>query len=102
MVPVFLPLALALAPDPAPPRILYIDRDFPKPGNEDEYRQIEDDAARICAEMTCPNPYIGIESLTGRKEAWWINAFASEEAGSSISVHSQESIARFNPRQNSG
>jgi hypothetical protein len=47
MVPVFLPLALALAADPAQPRILYIYRDFPKLGNEDEYRQIEVDAARI-------------------------------------------------------
>jgi hypothetical protein len=41
------------------------------------YRAIEDDAARICAELECPNPYLALESLSGRHEAWWLNAFAS-------------------------
>lgn len=59
------------------PQVLNIAREFPAPGNEEKFRQIEEDAARICAEMKCPNPYIGIESLTGPKEAWWINGFAS-------------------------
>ena len=63
-----------------PSRVLNIHRDFLLPGNEEKYRTIEEDGARICAEMKCPNPYIGIESLTGPKEAWWINGFESDAA----------------------
>ena len=61
-------------------RVLNISREFPIPESEEQYRKIEEDAARICAELKCPNPYIGIESLTGPKEAWWINGFASMDA----------------------
>jgi hypothetical protein len=61
-------------------RVLNIHRDILLPGIEEKYRAIEEDGARICAEMPCPNPYIGIESLTGPKEAWWINGFESDAA----------------------
>jgi hypothetical protein len=60
------------------PRFLYIYRDSLKRGADSAYRAIEDDGAQICADLRCPNPYIGIESLSGSHEAWWINAFATE------------------------
>jgi len=61
----------------APPRILYIYRDSLKQGVDSTYRAIEDYAAQICADLKCPNPYLGLESLSGPHEAWWINAFAN-------------------------
>ncbi len=60
------------------PRFLYIYRDSLKAGVDSAYRAIENDGAQICADFTCPNPYIGLESLSGQHEAWWINAFATE------------------------
>jgi hypothetical protein len=66
------------APTPAqPPRILQIFREPLKPGVEAEYDRIEADTARKCAELRCPHPYLGLESLTGPKEAWWFNAYDS-------------------------
>jgi hypothetical protein len=62
-----------------PRQILQIYRDFLKPGSEDAYSKIEQDAARICAEMKCPHPYLAIESLTGPKEVWFLNGYVSIE-----------------------
>jgi hypothetical protein len=61
-----------------PPRLLEIFRDFVKPGSEAAFRSVEEDAARICAELGCPHPHLAIESLTGPMEVWWLNAFESE------------------------
>lgn len=58
-------------------QLLYIAREFVKPGAEARYIEIEQDAARICRELHCPHPYLGIESLTGPKQCWWFNGFAS-------------------------
>jgi hypothetical protein len=60
------------------PRFMYIYRDSLKSGVDSAYHVIEDDGAQICADLRCPNPYIGIESMCGPHEAWWINAFATE------------------------
>ena len=62
----------------AVPRFMYIYRDSLKHGVDSAYRAIEDDAAQICADLQCPNPYIAIESLNSPHEAWWINVFTSE------------------------
>ncbi len=59
-------------------QLLYVARESLKPGAEARYLEIEQDAARICRELKCPHPYIGIESLTGPKQCWWFNGFASE------------------------
>jgi hypothetical protein len=59
-------------------RFMYIYRDSLKRGVDSAYRAIEDDAAQICADLRCPNPYIGVESLSGPHEAWWLNTFATE------------------------
>jgi hypothetical protein len=62
----------------APPRFLYIYRDSLKLGVDSSYGAIEDEAARICADLRCPNPYLALESLSGPHEAWWLNAMATE------------------------
>src|SRR5690349_7872424 len=69
--------AMPICAQEHPPQILEIYRDFPKAGGEAAYRRIEEDAARICGELRCPHPYVGIESLTGPKEAWWLNGYES-------------------------
>jgi hypothetical protein len=66
-----------VAQGPAP-RFMYIYRDSLKRGVDSAYRVIEDDGAQICADLRCPNPYIGIESLNGPHEVWWFNVFATE------------------------
>jgi hypothetical protein len=57
---------------------LLIHRDVLKPGVEATYRAIEEDAARICAELKCPNPHLAIESVTPPTEVLWLTAFESE------------------------
>ena len=61
----------------AAPRFLYVYRDSLKRGVDSAYRAIENDGAQICADHRCPNPYLGLESLTGPHEAWWLNTFAT-------------------------
>jgi hypothetical protein len=61
-----------------PPKILQIYRDFVKPGSEAAFRTVEEDAARMCAELHYPHPHAAIESVTDPREVWWLNAFASE------------------------
>ncbi|HKW97590.1 MAG TPA: hypothetical protein VJN43_07635 [Bryobacteraceae bacterium] len=70
--------AMCVGAQQRPAQRLYVYRDFLKPGSDDAYRKIEIEAARVCAEMKCPHPYLGIESLTGPKEAWWLNGFRSD------------------------
>ena len=57
---------------------MYIHRDSLKHGVDSAYGAIENDAAQICADFKCPNPYLALESLRGPHEAWWLNAFNSE------------------------
>ena len=61
----------------AAPHFLYVYRDSLKRGVDSAYRAIENDGAQICADQHCPNPYIGLESVTGPHEAWWLNTFAT-------------------------
>jgi hypothetical protein len=75
LLALFSPPLLAQVPAP---RFIYIYRDSLKRGVDSAYRVIEDDGAQICADLRCPNPYIGIESLSGPHEAWWLNVFATE------------------------
>lgn len=60
------------------PRFLYVYRDSIKRGVDSAYRAIENDGAQICADLRCPNPYLGLESLNGVHEAWWLNTFETE------------------------
>jgi hypothetical protein len=56
-------------------QILQIFREALKSGSKDAYRRIEERTARLSAELGCPHPYLGIESLTGSKEVWWLNGY---------------------------
>jgi hypothetical protein len=66
--------AAALSP---PPQILQIVREPIKPGQDDAYRVIEEETARLSAAEGCPHPYVAAESLTGAKEIWWFNGYQS-------------------------
>jgi hypothetical protein len=83
MVLNLLPLMLMLALQPSvraqAPRILFISREFWKSGHEEALNRIEAEAARTCIDLGVPHPYLGIESLTGSKEVWYINGFASSQ-----------------------
>jgi hypothetical protein len=60
-----------------PPQILQIHRDFLRSGSEAAYAKIEQDAARVCAGLGCPHPYLAIESVSGPKEVWFFNGYVS-------------------------
>ena len=62
-----------------PPRILYIYREFWKPHTQAALNRIETKGGRMCIDLKCPHPYLGIESLTGSKEVWYLNGFTSTE-----------------------
>jgi len=64
-VALLLLLPLPLLGQHAPPRILYIYRDSLKRGVDSTYRAIEDQAAQICVDLKCPNPYLALEALAG-------------------------------------
>src|SRR6516225_8853933 len=51
-----------------PTRILYVYRELWKPGTQADLNRIETKGARMCIDLKCPHPYLGIESLTGSKE----------------------------------
>jgi hypothetical protein len=61
-----------------PPQILQIYRDSLVPGREAEFRAVEEDAARACAEMGFPHAHLALQPLGGPQEVWWLNAFHSE------------------------
>lgn len=66
------------APPSAPPWALLIYRDALIDGREADYETIEEDAARICVELNCPNAHLAMLSLDGPNEVWWLTPFASE------------------------
>ena len=58
-VALLLLLPLPLLAQQAPPRFMHIYRDSLKGGVDPAYRAIEEDGARICVDLHCPNPYLG-------------------------------------------
>ena len=60
-----------------PPALLQIVREPLKPGSEAPFDAVEREIARSAATLGCPHPYLGTESLSGPKEAWWFNAYES-------------------------
>ena len=69
--------SIPLAAQDPPSPLLYVYREQIKPGRIAKYSEIEEAAARFCAQARCPNPYIAISSMTGPAEVWWINGFDS-------------------------
>jgi hypothetical protein len=49
-----------------------------KPGVEATYKAIEEDAARFCAELKCPNVHLALESISEPKEVLWLTAYESD------------------------
>jgi hypothetical protein len=61
------------------PQLVFISREFWKAGHETMLNRMEAEAARICIGLGVPHPFLGIESLTGSKEVWYINGFDSPQ-----------------------
>jgi hypothetical protein len=59
------------------PSVVEIYRDHIGPGGLGAVDRLERDGARICRDLHCPHPYMGLESLTGPKEVWFLNFFGS-------------------------
>jgi len=76
-----------------PPQILEVYREFWKPGNVAAGRKIEVEASQICVELKCPHPYLGLESVTGPKEAWFLNGFVSSTEQTQVGEDYQKNPA---------
>lgn len=63
---------------PYPPQILEVYREYLNPGAVPALQKIERDAAQICIRLKFPHRYLVLESLTGPKEFWYLNAFDSQ------------------------
>src|SRR5215471_19204728 len=74
---ILIALAMQIAAQQQPAQILLIAREPLKPGHEVAYWKIEEDTARLSVKLGCPHPYLAAETLTGPKEIWWFNGFAS-------------------------
>ncbi len=73
-------LVAALQAQPSSPsRILQIHRERLLPGSAAQYRAVQADAAQICRQTPCPNPYLAIQSVTGPAEVWFLNGFDTLE-----------------------
>jgi hypothetical protein len=60
------------------PQILEVYREYLKPDAVHALHQIEVDAAQICIRLKFPHRYLVLESLSGPKEFWYLNAFDSQ------------------------
>ena len=65
--------------DERTPRFLLIVRERVWPGSEEAYDKNELQLATVCATLKCPHPYLALTTVTGPREVWWLNAFASQE-----------------------
>jgi hypothetical protein len=61
------------------PQFLLIVRELLRPGSEEAYNKNELQLAAACAALKCPHSYLALATMTGPKEVWWLNAFASQE-----------------------
>jgi hypothetical protein len=62
-----------------PPQLLQVFREPINAGGETAYQDIEDEISAACVALKCPHPHLALETLSGQKEIWWFNFFASEE-----------------------
>jgi hypothetical protein len=73
---VFVPMAI-LAQE-RPPQVLLVVQERLKPDSVRAYDKNEREIARTSARLKSPHPYLALESLSGAKEVWWLNAFESQ------------------------
>ena len=62
----------------SPPQILEVAREYLKPDAAEAVHKIEIDSAQICIRLNFPHRYLVLESLSGPKEFWYLNAFNSQ------------------------
>jgi hypothetical protein len=86
---VLLGLGLQVFAQSKPPHTLQIYREKLRPGIDAAYREIENQIANDCISLGFPHAYIGIESLTGPKEIWFLNGW--ESAGEQTRVKEEYS-----------
>jgi hypothetical protein len=60
------------------PQLLQFYRESPKAGAEQEYAKAAEDAARLCAQMHCPQAFVAIETINDPKEVWYLTPFDSQ------------------------
>jgi len=63
--------------DSGPPSLLLVYRDAVPHTNAAEYDAIESGIARSARELGCPHPYLGLRTISGESEVWFLNGFAS-------------------------
>ena len=61
-----------------PPPLLQIHHEGILSGREADYAAIEDDTARLCADLGCPHPYLAAESLSVPTEVWFFNGYRDD------------------------
>src|SRR6185437_11243166 len=58
-----------------PPKLIEIHREYVRPGKLGDYDGIEADAAKSCQRLNCPASYLGITSITGPSQVWFVSWF---------------------------
>jgi len=76
--------SVAVDMDERTPQFLLIVRERLRPGSEEAYDKNELQLATVCATLKCPHPYLALATVTGPREVWWLNAFASQEERDSL------------------
>jgi len=76
--------SVAVDMDERTPQFLLIVRERLRPGSEEAYDKNELQLATVCATLKCPHPYLALATVTGPREVWWFNAFASQEETDSL------------------
>lgn len=75
----------AQSPEPPPPAVLQIGREWIKPGKGIAHHRLEADWTRALIQANAPGVMLAIESVTGQPEAWFIFPYGSwadyEKAG---------------------
>lgn len=77
-VPIFATLLAMTLSAQSPPPLLQIVQERLNPDAEQAYGKIEEELARLCARMNCPNRYLALASVTLPREVWWLNGYASQ------------------------
>lgn len=75
------------------PHLIQVSRDVLKPGAEQDYAKVADDAAKTCVTMHCPNPYLAIETIDEPKEVWIVNGFDTEDQARQVLGAYQQNAA---------
>src|SRR6185312_6223811 len=76
-----------------PPQILEVYREYLKPDAATMLQKIEVESAQICIRWKFPHRYLVLESLTGPKQFWYLNAFDSQAEMDEVSRQLEQNKA---------